>query len=222
MTKLSKILQRLTTKGSERDQDLGPGGFSTMQASASAKRILAASDKKTDRPMSPRSIGSPADGSRKDTVAGVKRLREGDAAAQPSRQENRQSDTPILKPLAYDWKRRESGRSCKACENRGKDCERCTNNGCRHLCSNPAAKAKVAVAAPPKSSIFAALSSVPKKPGTSNAERAAAAAKDKAAPSNASSSVLARPIKKESPPGNDGTPPIAKSATSSSFLWRLA
>ncbi len=221
MTKLSKILQRLTKKATNEINTLAQDTLKNA-AAASLKKSSTALDKKSDKPASPGFIGSPADGSRKDVVAGVKRQREGDAALQPVAKKVIKVIPKSSKPLAV---RLEEKRKAEEAAKRAKPGEKTgtsaatTSTGIST--TNPALKAKVAVVAPPKSSIFAALSSVPKKPGTSNAERAAAAAKEKTVPIVASSSVPARSIKKESPPRNVGPTPITKSATSSSFLGVL-
>ncbi|KAJ9611325.1 hypothetical protein H2200_004509 [Cladophialophora chaetospira] len=220
MTKLSKILQRLTKKATNEIKSLAQAVLDNA-ASASAKKASGTGDKKADKPASPRSIGSPAGGPRKDAVAGVKRPREGDAAAQPTAKKVTKVIPPSSKPLAV---RLEEKRKAEEAAKRAKAGEKAATPAAMATSTSAAGstvKSKVAVAAPPKSSIFAALSSVPKKPGTSNAERAAAAAKEKVMPAAATASTLGRPPKKESPPRNVGPAPVVKSATSSSFLGVL-
>lgn len=217
LTKLSKLLQRLTKKAATEIKTLSQTVLDNA-AAASAKK---ASDKKSDKPASPKSVGSPADPSRKDTVAGVKRLRDGDAAAQPLAKKAVKVTLQSSKPLAV---RQEEKRKAEEAAKRLKTGDKAANASASTTAStsttNPSSKTKVAVAAPPKSSVFSALSSVSKKPGTSLAERAAAAAKEKATPAAAPSSAPSRPVKKESPPRNVG--PTTKSTTSSSFLGLLA
>src|ERR1700761_5495748 len=99
MTKLSKILQRLTKKASGEIKSLSQIVLDNA-ATVSAKKASVVNEKKVDKPASPRSIGSPADGSRKDPGAGVKRLREGDAAAQPAAKKVVKAIPQSSKPLA--------------------------------------------------------------------------------------------------------------------------
>ncbi|KIY02647.1 uncharacterized protein Z520_01112 [Fonsecaea multimorphosa CBS 102226] len=222
MTKLSKILQRLTKKATSEVKTLAQTVLDNAVA-ATAKKTSTTHDKKADKPTSPKSVGSPADGTRKDAATGVKRLREGDASAQPAVKKHPRLIPQSSKPLALQNAERrkalEAAHAAKAGEK--------ATSAPAGATANPAAKAKVAVAAPPKSSIFAALASAPKKPGTSNAERAAAAAKEKAASTASPSPALAQTTKKlntgkDSPPRNGGSAPVTKAATSSSFLGLLA
>ena len=221
MTKLSKILERLTKKATS-DVKLLAQTVLDNAVAASAKKTSAV--KKFDKPASPQAIGSPADGSRRDAVIGVKRLRESDAPAQPAKKVVK-ALPPSSKPLAM---RMEEKRKAEEATKRAKAGEKilAASSKTTAMAANPAAKTKVAVAAPQKSSIFGALSSVSKKPGTSNAERAAAAAKDKvisiAVPAPAPARLTKQEIGKESPPRNIGSMPVTKSTTSSSFLGLLA
>ena len=216
LVKLTKILQRLTKKATTEIKTLSQSVLDNATAAA-AKKF---SDKKSDKPASPRSIGSPADASRKDLAAGQKRLREGDAGAQPAAKKPTKvaaSSKPMALRLEERRKAEEASKRTKVGE---KAASISATTAAGPPAANAAAKAKVAVAAPQKSAIFAALSSVPKKPGTSNAERAAAAAKEKPIPVVAAPSA-ARPLQRESPPGNVAAAPIPKTTTSSSFLGVL-
>ena len=216
LTKLSKILQRLTKKATGDIKTLSQSVLDNATA-ASAKK---ASGKKSGMPASPISVGSPADGSRKELAAGVKRLREGDVGTQPAAKKAVKVIPQSSKPLAV---RLEEKRKAEEAAKRSKGGEKpaqATKAG-GHSSATSAAKAKVAVAAPQKPSIFAALSSVPKKPGTSIAERAAAAAKEKTAPGATASVAVPRTVKKESPPRNTGPAPAPKTSSASSFLGVL-
>ncbi|OCT47569.1 C-x8-C-x5-C-x3-H type zinc finger protein [Cladophialophora carrionii] len=220
MTKLSKILQRLTKKATSDIKTLAQTVLDNA-AAASAKKAAAGIEKKPDKPGSPRSVGSPADGSRKDVSAGTKRTREGEAASQPAAKKAVRVIPQASKPLAV---RLEEKRKAEEAAKRAKTGEKtaavASTAAPSTSAANPTTKSKVAVSAPPKASIFAALSSVPKKPGTPNAERAAVAAKEKTSPV-AGPSVPSRTLKKESPPRNVGPTGGAKGASSSSFLGVL-
>jgi hypothetical protein len=221
MTKLSKMLQRLTKKATSDIKTLAQTVLNKA-AAASAKKAAAGNEKKSEKIASPRSVGSPADGARREVMtAGTKRPREGDVAAQPAAKKAVKVIPQSSKPLAV---RLEEKRKAEEAAKRAKGGEKtatvASTGATSTSAANPATKSKVAVTAPPKASIFAALSSVPKKPGTSNAERAAAAAKEKTNPV-AATSMPSRPIKKESPPRNVGATPAAKTASSSSFLGVL-
>ncbi|OAL26271.1 hypothetical protein AYO20_10148 [Fonsecaea nubica] len=221
MTKLSKILQRLTKKATSDVKTLAQAVLDNAVA-ATAKKTSTSHDKKGDKPMSPRSVGSPADGTRKEGTGGLKRVREGDGSAQPVLKKVAKSIPHSSKPLALQNAER---RKALEAAHTAKAGEKATPTPAGTTA--PSAKAKVAVAAPPKSSIFAALASAPKKPGTSNAERAAAAAKEKASSSSSPSLASTQSVKKlntgkESPPRTGGSAPVAKAATASSFLGLLA
>ncbi|OAP59011.1 hypothetical protein AYL99_06308 [Fonsecaea erecta] len=222
MTKMSKILQRLTKKATSDVKTLAQTVLDNAVA-ATAKKASITRDKKADKPMSPKSVGSPADGTRKESATGVKRLREGDGSTQPAPKKVAKSIPQSSKPLALQNAERrkalEAAHAAKAGEK--------ATSASAGTTANPAAKAKVAVAAPPKSSLFASLASAPKKPGTSNAERAAAAAKEKASTTASPSTAPAQPAKKlntgkESPPRNGVSAPVTKAANASSFLGLLA
>ncbi|EXJ59786.1 hypothetical protein A1O7_03933 [Cladophialophora yegresii CBS 114405] len=217
MTKLSKILQRLTKKATSDIKTLAQTVLDNA-AAASAKKAAAG---KSDKPGSPRFVGSPAEGPRKDVSAGIKRVREGEAASQPAAKKVVKVIPQASKPLAVRLEeKRKAEEAAKRAKSGEKTAAAVSTAAASTSAANPTTKSKIAVTAPPKASIFAALSSVPKKPGTSNAERAAAAAKEKPSPVTAPS-VPPRTLKKESPPRNIGPTPGAKSATSSSFLGVL-
>ena len=222
MTKLTKILERLTKKATSDVKGLAQAVLDNA-AAASARKALAAKDKPAEKLASPQAVGSPADGSRKDAVAGVKRLREGDGSAPPAAKKVVKAAPPSSKPLAV---RMEEKRRAEELAKRAQVSDKSVTALRAALPApgaNAAAKAKVAVAAPAKSSMFSALSSVSKKPGTSNAERAAAAAREKTTSTATAAPAPPRPMKREnggrdSPPHNVGPGPMAKSATSSSFM----
>lgn len=149
----------------------------------------------------------------------MKRTREGDSASQSEPKKLVKVIAQSSKPLALqNAERRKALEAAQAAK-----------SGDKPAIATPAvhtaAKAKVAVAAPPKSAVFSLLTSASKKPGTSIAARAAAAAKDKPTPSTSSSLAATQPMKKEnarkeSPPRNGASGTAPKST--SSFLGLLA
>lgn len=219
MTKLSKILQRFTKKAAEPIKPLAQAILDNA-ATVSAKK---AASSKSEKPASPRAAGSPADGARKEVVTGMKRPKEGEGASQSAPRKSVKLIPQSSKPLALQNAERR-----KALEAAAKAADKALKPGDKAATAVPvagaAAKAKVAVAAPPKSAIFSSLLSASKKPGTSLAARAASATKEKstaAAGSGAPTSSSKREnARKESPPRNAGSIPVAK--TASSFLGLLA
>jgi hypothetical protein len=215
-TKLSKLLQRLTKKATT---DIKKMAQAVLDNAATETTRKAAGGNEA-KPASPGSVGSPAGASRKDAGAGAKRGRDGEAVAPPPPKKvvRAQSSKPLALRLEEKRKAEEAAKRAKGPEKGTTGQGGASSNA---SASNPATKTKVAVVAPAKSSIFAALSSVAKKPGTSNAERAAAAAKEKVNPAVARPSGAARSSKDDSPPRQLGLTPAAKSATQSSFLGVL-
>ncbi|KIW43390.1 uncharacterized protein PV06_04499 [Exophiala oligosperma] len=156
MTKLSKLLQRLTKKATTDIKTLAQSILENATA-VSAKKKAAS---KSENPASPNVGGSP-----REAVAGTKRPREGESASQtvPKKVVKVQSSKPLALQNAERRKAFEAGKAAEK----------------PVATSSAPAKAKVAVTAPPKSAVFSSLMSASKKPGTSIAARAAAAAKDK-------------------------------------------
>lgn len=220
MTKLSKILQRFTKKATN---DIKPLAQSILDHAAAVSAKKAAS--KSEKPASPRVVGSPADGVRKEMVTGMKRPREGEAASHPAPKKTVKVIPQSSKPLALQ--NAERRKALEAAAKAVKPGDRAAP-GDKTATAGPVTgatgKAKVAVAAPPKSTVFSSLMSASKKPGTSLAARAASAAKDKSTPATVSSATvpLARreSARKELPPRDTGSASVAK--TASSFLGLLA
>lgn len=219
LTKLSKILQRLTKKATTDVKTLAQTVLDNAVAASAKKKAGSA---KSDNPASPNSAGSPADGGRKDLVTGMKRPREGDAASQSApKKVSKVSSKPLALQNAERRKALEMAQAAKAGEKPA--------NGAQGAGAGTAAKTKIAVAAPPKQSVFSSLMSASKKPGTSLAARAAAAVKEKVPPTATPSPVPAdsaplvkkENVRKESPPRNVGSTTASKNATSS-FLGLLA
>ncbi|KAK5454264.1 hypothetical protein LTS15_006264 [Exophiala xenobiotica] len=205
MTKLSKILQRLNKKASTEVKALAQTVLDNAVA-ASAKKKTAGI--KAENAASPQVGGSPAESARKELVAGMKRAREGDAAPQPV--PKKVVKVQSSKPLALQ--NAERRKALEALKAGGKPVT---------TAANPAApaKAKVAVAPPPKSAVFSTLMSASKRPGTSLAARAAAASKEQAAtaitPPVSAMSIKKESVRKESPPRSITPVPKTASATSS-------
>lgn len=203
MTKLSKLLQRLTKKATTEIKTLAQSILDSATA-VSAKKKAA---NKSENPGSPSVGGSP-----RDAVAGTKRSREGDSASQPV--PKKVVKVQSSKPLALqNAERRKALEAAKAAEKSVAP-------------ASAPAKAKVAVTAPPKSSVFSSLMSASKKPGTSIAARAAAAAKDKVPTATTTSAPPVVTIKKEvagkdSPPIT-GAPAPKTAPTPSALLGLLA
>lgn len=214
MTKLSKILQRFTKKATSEVKSMAQTILSNAIV-ASSKKAAAGGEGKAEKPASPRSVGSPADGARKEMVTGMKRPREGDAASQTAPKKVVKVIAKSSKPLALqNAERRKALEAAKA----GEKAATATT------AASTTAKAKVAVSAPPKSAVFSSLLSASKRPGTSIAARAAAA-KDKpisaSSPSPVPSQMKKENAAKESPPLAHAVPaPMAKAT--SSFLGLLA
>ncbi|KIX01056.1 uncharacterized protein Z518_10122 [Rhinocladiella mackenziei CBS 650.93] len=218
MTKLSKILQRFTKRASSEIKTMAQTILDNAAAASAKKASAAAAENKSDKPASPKSTGSPADGARKEVVTGMKRPREGDSSSQSAPKKVVKVIAQSSKPLALqNAERRKALETAKTGE------KSATTTTATTSTANAAGKAKVAVTAPPKSASFSSLMSASKKPGTSLAARAAAAAKDKTTtgPSAGSTpSSKKENARKESPPRNVSSAPVAK--TASSFLGLLA
>ncbi|KIV81772.1 hypothetical protein PV11_03932 [Exophiala sideris] len=217
MTKLSKILQRLTKKATTEIKTLAQTVLDNAVAASAKKKASSAN------PASPGSAGSPADGVRKEVVTGMKRPREGDPASQAVPKKVSKV-IQSSKPLALqNAERRKALEAAQAAKVGGKPVGPTAGAGAP-------AKTKVAVAAPPKQSVFSSLMSASKKPGTSLAARAAALPKDKVSTAAASSpvSVTTAPVvkrenaRKESPPRTSGSTIASKPNATSSFLGLLA
>lgn len=213
MTKLSKILQRFAKKATNDSKTLAHTILDNAMAASAKKKTDASSGKVS----SPGAADSPGTAARREGVAGIKRAREGETSSQPA---TKKIARVASKPLAVqNAERRKALETSQATKDGGK-----TTGTATATSTGAPSKGKVAVAAPPKSAVFSSLVSASKKPGTSLAARAAAAAKDKtpSAPSTASTSQVKDSTKKDSPPRNANiTVPQAKTGASS-FLGLLA
>ncbi|KAG9788235.1 hypothetical protein ABEF93_005647 [Exophiala dermatitidis] len=219
MTKLSKILQRLTKKATSDIKTMSQTILDNA-VTASAEKAAKGADGKSEKPASPAATGNATDAARKEAVAGVKRAREADSASSAVPKKVVKVIPQSSKPLALqNAERRKALDAAQA--SKGSD------KSATGTSATAAAKAKIAVTAPPKSAVFSSLMSASKKPGTSIAARAAAAAAAKDKPSadgspaaNSAASAKKEQPRKESPPRNGG--PIAAAKTTSSFLGLLA
>lgn len=167
-TKWTKILQRVSKKATNESKDFAQ----RILANATAVTARKKAEGITDSPASPKPVnGMPVvEGALfqgKDAIVGVKRPREGEAvAATPKKTVVR----PASKPLALQAAERRKAQEVAEAVKTGKSAA---------VTNLMAAKPKVAVVAPPKTNLLSSLMSASKRPGTSLAERAAAA-KDKA------------------------------------------
>ena len=219
-TKTAKILLRLTKKAGKEAKELSQSILDNAAAVVKDK----SSNEKSEAPDSPKSVNGTVPEPRKiaplvvisrqpESVAGVKRPRESEVSNLPATKRPVQpaSSKPIVqasKPLALQAAER------KRAEASSSTAKLSTPAGTVTSASAVApGKPKVAVIAPskPTSSVFSTLMSASKKPGTSNAARAAAA-KDKA--------ISTTSPKKESPPPVAAQPAISK--PSFSFMDTLA
>ena len=179
-SKLIKLVQRIAKKGSPETKALAQKVLDNATVASNAAKAKA---QMTSGPTSPKvANGFTSDPSRPisqsglnqkaDAVAGVKRPREGDASLLPMTK--RPLSKPIVqasKPLAVQQAERRRAEIAK--QNVAKS-EKLTING---TSSAPAPRAKVIVAPqkPATSGVFAGLMSASKKPGTTMAEKEAAA-----------------------------------------------
>ncbi|KIW10906.1 hypothetical protein PV08_10205 [Exophiala spinifera] len=203
MTKLSKLLQRLTKKATTEVKTLAQSILDSATAVSAKKKATS----KSENSGSPNIGGSPME-----AVAGTKRPREGESASQPV--PKKAVKVQSSKPLALqNAERRKALEAAKAADR-------------PVATASVPAKAKVAVTAPPKSAVFSSLMSASKKPGTSIAARAAAAAKDKgpaatSAPAPPVVAVKKEAARKESPPITGASAPKT-APTPSALLGLLA
>jgi len=210
LTKWSKVLPKFAKKSTNNSKVLAQTILSNA-AAASAKK---ATESKVGSPAPSAKSGS----SVVDSIAGVKRTRDGETLAQPAAKKVVKPVQQSSKPLALQQLERRKALEKAQAAKAGKD----VSTGAPVTTTGNTAKVKVAAVAPPKSAMFSSLLSASKRPGTSNAARAAAA-KDPAPPSAAPglTAVKREAVKKESPPRYLG--PTASAATAaSSFMGFLA
>jgi hypothetical protein len=204
-TKLGKILQRLAKKATNDSKTISQ----TILDNAALVSARRKADGGAGNPGSPHIADSPGTVANKEVVAGMKRARDGDAAAQPLSKKVAKASS---KPLALQNAERRKAQEALAAKEKAVAASTATIGG----------KGKVAVTAPPKTAMFSALMSASKKPGTSIAARAAAAAKEKTSTPPPSAAQPKVTVVRDSPPRNAGVAPVAKTATASSFLGLLA
>src|SRR5437764_905570 len=218
---MAKILTRLTKKADDDCKKLAQTILDNAAAASKGKLgntkpedthspMSANGTPKPPRTLSPQ-VGIPNPAAAANTVAGVKRPRETEAAVPlaTKRATVPTSSRPVVqasKPLAL-----------QAAERKRADAAASSAKPLDHVANGPphtvVGKSKGTVVAPskPATSVFSTLVSASKKPGTSIAARAAAA-KDKANPSTAT--------KKESPPPVSA--PVVAPRSSFSFMDTLA
>lgn len=195
-SKWNKLLQRVSKKSSGEAKDI-------------ALKILDNARRLTVRKAEEAKAGAKGNS---DLAAGVKRQREGDSVGPAAKKAVR----PSSKPLALQNAERRKAEAAEAAK-KGKTAVTPAPSG---TLITPATKAKPSLkaTAPPTSSISSLLSAS-KKPGTSNAERAAAKAKDGS--STVLQQVKKEPIKRDSPPATSISAPAVVAGKGSSFLNSL-
>ena len=192
--KWPKLLLRLTKKANNESKSLAQKMIDNAAAATARKKKAG--------PSSPGPNG--------ELAAGVKRSRDGDAVTSLAK---RPLVKPSSKPLALQ--NAEKRRVQLAEAKKTAKVSTITNGTAGAV----AAKPKPTTAAPVKASTFSTLMSASKRPGTTNAERAAAA-KEKASLISAQlANVKKESVKRESPPRN--IQPSAPTKPQSSFLGSL-
>ena len=178
-TKWPKLLQRLTKKA-------------TTESKSLAQTVLTNATKATAKRQAAAKLDGLTNG---DLAAGVKRGRDGEAVTKKTLVK------PSSKPLALqNAERRRAQEAAEAAKKATKPGP--AVNGA--IMTAGGQKAKVVIPQPPKAAAFASLMSAKKKPGTSNAERAAAGKDAPTAmspvPVNVPHQVKQESLKRESPP----------------------
>ena len=195
-TKWPKLLQRLTKKATSESKSLAQAVL-TNATSATAKRKAAAK------------LEASASG---DLVTGVKRSRDGEVLGQSATKKTLVK--PSSKPLALqNAERRRVQEAAEAAKKTAKPVAGANGT----TSAGVGQKAKVVIP-PAKKASFSQLMSASKRPGTSNAERAAAT---KDVPKGisptlapAAMQVMREPVKRESPPVSTPTNAEAKPTSS--------
>ena len=190
-TKLLKILEKLTKKGGQECKDLSQR---IIDNAAVATKRKADGSQSPSSPKPSETLSNPSKmdplnmAQRKEVVIGSKRPREGETPSLPATKRIITKPIPqSSKPLAVQAAERR--RAAEAAQAQAAKLVKSTANGM--AAASGVVKPKPVVSVPkPQNNIFAALQSASKKPGTSNADRAAAA-KEKPA---------ANPRKETSPP----------------------
>ena len=190
-TKWPKLLQRLTKKATTESRSLAQTVLTNATAATAKKKAAAKAEGSTNG----------------DLAAGFKRSRDGEVI--PTK---KTLVKPSSKPLALqNAERRRAQEAAEAAKKTAKPASG----------ANGAAvgqKAKVVVTQPPKAASFASLMSASKRPGTSNAERAAAGKEVPKAmsptPTSAVQQIKREPVKRESPPLGTGSATESKQTSS--------
>lgn len=151
-----------------------------------------------------------------DVAAGVKRGRDGESLPQPVTK--KALVRPSSKPLALQ--NAERRRAKEAAAEAAKKNEKLASGTNGVNASAAGQKAKVVVQQPTKVASFASLMSASKKPGTSNAERAAATQDKPKAAVSTTPQVKKDSVKRESPPR--GVPTASESKSTSSLMGFLS
>lgn len=150
-TNISKLLPRIIKKGIQPGKDLAQKIVDNAAASTKRKQESAANSASKDN-----TPDRASESSRSESVAGVKRPRDGESNGLPA----------IKKPVASAVRGSVPAKTAGASAVKTADGKP----------TAPAARPKANIAPPKPTSLFGSLASASKKPGTSNAARAAAAA----------------------------------------------
>lgn len=186
-SKWSKALQRLSKKASGQTKTLA-------QTIIDNAKSLTAHNKKTAE--------NKGNG---DAAAGLKRAREGDVVGPATKRIVKPSSKPLALQNAEKRRAQEAAEAAKKAK---------AGAGSSGTLITPAAAKPKAPLSAPKSTAFASLMSASKKPGTSNAERAAFPKKDAVV-----QQVKREPSRRDSPPAS--SIPTPAPAKGSSFLSGL-
>lgn len=164
-TNVAKVLPRFSKKGGQIVKDLTKTIQENAASSTKRKQENAKSGSKEDSPgKSPVPDLTTANGSRSEASAGSKRPREGENNGQPAAK--RMVVTSNVKnPSKFGSTT--NGPAAKRPQEGGQDSK---------ATAATTARPKANIVAPKPTNLFGSLSSASKRPGTSNAERAAAAA----------------------------------------------
>ncbi|KAL4866768.1 hypothetical protein BDV12DRAFT_130597 [Aspergillus spectabilis] len=179
-TKADKLLPRFVKKGSPEVKSLAQTILDNAAASTKRKQENGKPGSKEGSPTKhPVSEATAVDGARRD-ISGVKRPRDGEVNGQPA---TKRVVTSNIKPAPKPSVPSTNG-SIKRAQ------EALQENKPTGTTASNASRQKANVVPPKLTNLFGSLASVSKKPGTSNAERAAAAAAAK---------TITSTVKKEAP-----------------------
>ncbi|OJJ44419.1 hypothetical protein ASPZODRAFT_18609 [Penicilliopsis zonata CBS 506.65] len=162
-TNISKLLPRLVKKGAAAVKELAQKVMDNAATSTKRKQELTNTAPKEELPSKNGVLNVNGDGNRADLV-GSKRGREGENNGLPPKK--RVGVTPVVKPPVKPAA--VGNASLKVSKETPQDTK---------VASTVTARPKANIVAPKPTNLFGSLASASKRPGTSNAERAAAAAK---------------------------------------------